>query len=73
MSKNPVNVSVRPRGRKDNQMRMIKRFMKKVKKERVIERYRENQYYEKPSVIRARSAKKRRRVLDKLREKEKNS
>jgi len=73
MARKPVNVSIRPRGRNDNPMRMIKRFMKKVKKERVIEQYREGQYYEKPSVIRTRNTKKRRRVLDKLREKEKNS
>ena len=33
MSKKAVNMSVRPRGRNDNAMRMIKRFMKKVKKE----------------------------------------
>lgn len=73
MAKKVVNVSTRPRGRNDNQMRMIKRFMKKVKKERVIEQYRENQYYEKPSVVRARAAKRRKRVLDKLKIKEHNS
>ena len=73
MPKRPVNVSVRPRGRNDTQERMIRRFIRKCKKERVIERVRENQYYEKPSTVRRKEQKKRRRVLDKLREKEKNS
>ena len=73
MAKKAVNVSVRPRGKKDNQHRMIKRFMRKVKKERVIEQFRDNRFYQKPSVKRRAAAKKRRRVLDKLREKEKNS
>tara|TARA_R100000322_G_scaffold162410_1_gene125079 strand:- start:1780 stop:2001 length:222 start_codon:yes stop_codon:yes gene_type:complete len=73
MAKKAVNVSVRPRGKNDNQHRMIKRFMRKVKKERVIEQFRDNRFYQKPSVKRRAAAKKRRRVLDKLREKEKNS
>jgi len=73
MSKKAVNVSVRPRGRKDTQQRMIKRFLRKCKKERIVEQVRENSYYEKPSARRRKEAKKRRRVLDKLREKEKNS
>jgi|TARA_R100001129_G_scaffold180518_1_gene158650 ribosomal protein S21 len=73
MAKRPVNVSTKPRGRNDTQERMIRRFIRKCKKERVIERVRENSYYEKPSVVRRKAAKKRRRVLDKLREKERNS
>tara|TARA_R100000005_G_scaffold95477_1_gene77043 strand:- start:510 stop:731 length:222 start_codon:yes stop_codon:yes gene_type:complete len=73
MSKKAVNVSVKPRGRNDTQQRMIKRFLRKCKKERIVEQVRENSYYEKPSVARRKAAKKRKRVLDKLREKEKNS
>tara|TARA_R110000751_G_scaffold129344_1_gene231392 strand:- start:86 stop:307 length:222 start_codon:yes stop_codon:yes gene_type:complete len=73
MSKKAVNISVRQRGRNDSPERMIKRFMKKVKKERILEQYRENQYYEKPSVIRTKNAKRRKKVLEKLREKEKIS
>jgi ribosomal protein S21 len=73
MAKKTVNVSVRSRGHKDNMQRMIKRFMKKCKKERIVEQYRENQYYEKPSVKRRAAAKRRRRVLDKLKIKEQNS
>jgi|GEM_PF-2919847 len=73
MAKKTVNISVRSRGHKDNMQRMIKRFMKKCKKERIIEQYRENQYYEKPSTKRRAAAKRRRRVLDKLKIKEQNS
>ena len=73
MAKKAVNVSVRPRGKNDNQQRMIRRFMRKVTKERIIEQFRNNRFYEKPSTKRRAAAKRRRRVLDKLREKEKNS
>jgi len=73
MSKKAVNVSTRPRGRNDTQQRMIKRFLRKCKKERIVEQVRENAYYEKPSAARRKAAKRRKRVLDKLREKEKNS
>ncbi len=73
MAKKTVNVSVRPRGHKDNVQRMIKRFMRKCKKERVLENYREHTYYEKPSVKKRAAAKRRRRVLDKLKIKEQNS
>jgi len=73
MAKKPVNVSTRPRGRNDTQERMIRRFIRKCKKEKIVEQVRENSYYEKPSVVRRKAAKKRRRVLDKLREKERNS
>ncbi len=69
----PVNVSIRPRGRKDTQERMIRRFIKKCKKERIVERVRELQYYEKPSTVRRKKAKKRKKVLDKLKIKEQNS
>ena len=65
MSKHPVNVSVRPRGRNDNPQRMIKRFLKKVKKFKVLETYRETLRYTKPS------EKKRQRVLKKLEEENK--
>ena len=43
-----VNVKVE---RKDNENieRLIRRFVKKVKKEGILEEYREKMYYEKPS------------------------
>jgi len=71
MSKHPVNVSVRPRGRNDNPMRMIKRFMKKVKKYKVLETYRETLRYEKPSDKKRKARKRRDKVIKKLAEEEK--
>jgi ribosomal protein S21 len=73
MARKPVNVSIRPRGRKDTQERMIRRFIRKCKKERIVERVRELQYYEKPSTVRRKAAKKRKKVLEKLKIKEQNS
>jgi len=73
MAKKAVNVSTRPRGHNDNPQKMIRRFMRKVKKERILEQFRNNRFYEKPSTKRRKAAKRRRRVLDKLREKERNS
>ena len=67
--KRTVLVEVTPRGRAEPIERMIKRFSRKVKKERIIERVRERRYYEKPSEVRKRKAKKRKKVLDKLRKK----
>ena len=69
--KHPVNVSVRPRGRNDNQQRMIKRFMKKVKKMKILETYREKLRYTKPSEKKRIQKKKRARVLKKLAEENK--
>ena len=73
MARKTVNVSVKPRGKKDTVQRMIKRFMRKCKKERVVERYRVHTYYEKPSVKKRAAAKRRRKVLEKLKIKEQNS
>ena len=44
-----VIVKARPKERSD---RLIKRFIKKVKKEKIIELFRDRQRYEKPSVKR---------------------
>lgn len=71
MSKHPVNVSIRPRGRNDNPMRMIKRFMKKVKKYRVLETYRETLRHEKPSDKKRKARKRRDKVIKKLAEEQK--
>ena len=57
--------------RKDENIeRAIKRFIKKVKKEMIIEDARERQYYEKPSEARRRLKKRRKATLDKLKAKE---
>ena len=62
----PVNVQVHLK-RNESQEHLIKRFMKKAKNERIIEEYRENEFYEKPSVINARKRKRRKNVYKKLR------
>ena len=49
--------------------RAIKKFMRKVKKSGIQELYKRYEYYEKPSEKRKRAARKRRRVLEKLKAK----
>tara|TARA_Y100000034_G_scaffold114770_1_gene151230 strand:+ start:655 stop:867 length:213 start_codon:yes stop_codon:yes gene_type:complete len=65
----PANVEVELRRNEDVE-RAIKRFIKKVKKEKIIEDLRERKYYEKPSVVKRKLKKKRKAVLDKLKAKE---
>lgn len=62
----PILVEVKPRYPKEPIERMIKRFSKKVKKERIIENYIEKKSYTKPSVERRRKEKRRKKVLEKL-------
>jgi small subunit ribosomal protein S21 len=55
MSKKSTHVNAKVEQKKDEPFeRMLKRFIKRVKKERVIEQVRERRYYEKPSVVRRR-------------------
>jgi ribosomal protein S21 len=50
MSRNKsVNFSVDARSCKNNAERMIRRFLKKTKKTRIVEEYRERRYHKKPS------------------------
>ena len=44
------NVSVTSRECRGNQEKMIRKFIKKVKKERIVEEVRERRHYKKPSV-----------------------
>ena len=44
-----INVEVTLREVRGNQNRLIKKFIKKCKKERIIEDYLKKRYYEKPS------------------------
>jgi len=46
--------------------RMIKKFMKKVKNEKIIDDFRRKDFYEKPSVTNARKRKRRKKVAQKL-------
>ncbi len=59
--KRAVNVEVSLRETKGDITRLIRKFMKKVKKERIIEDYLDRRFYEKPS------KKRRRAKLKKLR------
>ena len=68
-----VLVEVKPRHRDEPVERLIKRFVKKCKKERVVENYRDRMYYEKPSIVRKREKARRKRVIQKLQAKIDNS
>ncbi len=46
-----VNVSVKARECRNNNERMIRKFNKKVKKERIIEQVKDRRRYKKPSVV----------------------
>ena len=69
-----VNLEVRVR-HGDSLERAIKKFMRKLKKERIVEEYIAKQRYEKPSAVRHRkkrlSEKKRKQELEAEKEKEK--
>tara|TARA_R110000824_G_C14665748_1_gene618421 strand:+ start:234 stop:464 length:231 start_codon:yes stop_codon:yes gene_type:complete len=68
-----VLVEVKPKHRDEPVERLIKRFVKKCKKERVVENYRDRMYYEKPSIVRKREKERRKRVTQKLQAKIDNS
>jgi len=77
MPKRPINVEIKPKYDDEPLDRMIRRFSKKVKKEKIIENFIERRKYEKPSIKRKREKHRRKRVLEKLRiekeNKEKNN
>ena len=66
MAKKKGNVEVHLRNREPVE-RMIKRFLNKVKKEKIVEELRNREFYEPPSVVKARNRARRRKVLAKLR------
>ena len=49
-SRRAINVEVRLEETRGDQNRLIRKFMKKVKKETVIDDYLDRRFYEKPSV-----------------------
>ena len=65
------NVSVTAQECRGNHERMIKRFIKKTKKERIIEEAKDRQYYKKPSQVRREKNIRRKRELAKLERKKK--
>ena len=72
MSRNrPVNVEVGIKEVRGDVNKLIRKFMKKVKKERIIEDYLDRMFYEKPSVKKRKEKLKKRRNAQKA-EQERN-
>ena len=67
--KKKSNVSVTAKQCKNNVNIMIRRFIKKVKKERIIEEVRDRRYYKKPSVAKREKSEKARRAKARLEQK----
>ena len=67
MAVKSVNVEVKPKYENENIERMVRRFTKKCKKERIIENFRDRMRYEKPSIKRKKEKERRKKVLEKLR------
>ena len=67
MAVRSINVEVKPKYENEIIERMIRRFTKKCKKERIIENFRDRMRYEKPSVRRKKEKARRKKVLEKLR------
>jgi len=67
-----INIEVFPKGREDPK-RMIRRFIKKCKKDGFLREVVERQRYKKPSEFRRLKKKKRAGVLKKLREEYENN
>ena len=70
--KRAINVEVSLKETKGDISRLIRRFMKKVKKERIIEDYLDRRFYEKPSAKRRRENLKKKRNAQKA-EQERNT
>ena len=70
-NKKPINVEVKPRHRDEPPEKLIKRFMKKVKNERVIEKFLDRRRYTNPSVKRRKEKIRRKKLMQKLNQKRK--
>lgn len=68
MSRKAANVKVTSKECRGNTERMIRRFIKKSKKAKIVEQVRERRYYKKPSDKKREDRKKaeRRRIRDEL-------
>jgi len=64
-TKRAVNVSEKLRHKNDSVDRMIRRFLRKSKKQDIVRKYRARGEFEKPSVKRRMAGKRRQKVLDK--------
>tara|TARA_R110000824_G_C14723005_1_gene625326 strand:+ start:260 stop:505 length:246 start_codon:yes stop_codon:yes gene_type:complete len=69
MSHKAVNVSVNSRETRGNVEKMIRRFLKKTKKEKIVEQIRDRKFYKKPSV--KKKEKRQRAIKAALREQQK--
>lgn len=65
-SKKPINIEVKPRFEDESHEAMIKRFIKKQKRDKIIEQCRKRQRYKKPSEKAKEKAIQRRLVLARL-------
>ncbi len=68
MARKKANVLVTSKECRGNHERMIRRFIKKTKKEKIIEQIKDKRYYKKPSVKKREDRAKadRRRIRDEL-------
>tara|TARA_Y100000593_G_C4240914_1_gene302097 strand:- start:216 stop:464 length:249 start_codon:yes stop_codon:yes gene_type:complete len=68
MARKKANVLVTSKECRGNHERMIRRFIKKTKKEKIIEQIKDKRYYKKPSVKKRedRAKAERRRIRDEL-------
>ena len=66
-----ANIIIKPRGR-EHQDRMIKRFIKKCKKEKIIEQIRDRRYYKKPSERKREKERRRKALIEKEKRKNRN-
>lgn len=60
----PSNMTVIPR-KNENPERAVKRFLKKCKKDGILDKFREKMYFEKPSAKRRKKRIKRERAIEK--------
>ncbi len=63
--KRPIHVEISPRFKDEPIERMVKRFVKKVKKQKILDKVRDRRYYEKPSTKRRKEAIRRKRLAQK--------
>ena len=65
-NKRPINVQVKTTHRDEPPEKLIKRFMKKVKNERIIEKFLERKRFVKPSIKRRKEKIRRKKLIQKL-------
>jgi ribosomal protein S21 len=69
MSKRATRLTVKSKGKEDNVEKLIKRFIRKTKKQGIIKELRDRRYFEKPSKIRHERNNRIKRELEKNRKK----